>query len=280
MQISAANLTPLSLPAPASRGPVAPDDQFSRSDKTGDSRLGLSWARFGLPAGPELVGSPELQAALQKAGVPELWAEVEPAYRFAQKAHGAQKRDDGTPYYHHCARVMRNLVLDLGVKDPVALKAALLHDTLEDTGVTPAALEQRFGKDVTELVLALTKPERFPGETYDHRDDRYRDNLLNNAPRVAVAIKLADRMDNIDDLHLVPDPPMITRYIRDTHDHYLPMAQTYFPAIAPRLETQLGKVQAWFQAGPNQGRIAPDARTNFPQPHLGSPGSVLPFPGA
>jgi hypothetical protein len=230
-------------------GPLQRDlFQHQRGEGPGPTQATqLSWVKCGLPVRPQLIGSPELKESLSKLGIRDKWKEIEPAYRFAQEAHKTQKRDDGTPYYHHCARTARNLMDNFGVKDPDVIKAALLHDTLEDCKIKPEEIKARFGPKVAALVQAMTKPECQPGESYDHRNERYlRDQILNGPPG-AVEIKLSDRMDNIDDLHLVPDRQMVARYIEDTQHHYIPLAFSRDPAIGERLQKTLNGVERWMQ---------------------------------
>jgi (p)ppGpp synthase/HD superfamily hydrolase len=222
----------------ASRGQHGDPDQATK----------LGWMKAGLPIGPELIGSPELKESLNKLGIGDMWKEIEPAYRFAQSSHQTQKRDDGTPYYHHCARTARNLMEHFQVKDPDVIKAALLHDTLEDCKLKPDSIKARFGPRVAELVQAMTKPDCAPGESYDQRNERYLRDQIVNGPPGAVEIKLADRMDNIDDLHLVPSRSMVARYIEDTQHHYLPLARERYPAVGERMTQTLAGVQRWMQS--------------------------------
>lgn len=205
----------------------------------------LQFMKFGLAPVPEFTGSPELKSALKEAGVADLWSEVEPAYRFAQKAHATQRRDDGTPYYHHCARVMRNLV-EMGETDPSVLKAALLHDALEDSNISQGEIATRFGKRTAELVALLTKPPLREGETYDQRNVRYLEGLKHD--HGAVAIKVADRLDNLEDVHLVPDRSFIQRYLPDSRAHYVELARENHPASAARMEDLIGRVEKWMAA--------------------------------
>lgn len=234
-------------PVVGTPGGLLQRDCFQRSAGSGDpdqaSKLG--WMKAGLPVGPELIGSPELKQSLEKLGIADKWKEIEPAYRFAQSAHKTQKRDDGTPYYHHCARAARNLMEHFNVKDPDVIKAAMLHDTLEDCKIKPEEIKARFGPRVAELVQAMTKPPCAPGESYDQRNERYLRDQIVNGPPGALEIKLADRMDNIDDLHLVPDRGMVARYIEDTQHHYLPLACERYPAVGERMTRTLQGVQRW-----------------------------------
>ena len=65
------------------------------------------------------------------------------AYVFAMKAHGAQLRASGDPYFHHpveVAGILTGLRLDWA-----SIATALLHDTVEDTGATLDEIERLFG---------------------------------------------------------------------------------------------------------------------------------------
>jgi len=243
------------IAGPTGFSPLAhtPGGQFSRdifqhsrvSSQEPDQATKIGWMKAGLCVGPELIGSPELKESLHKLGIGDKWKDIEPAYRFAQQAHKTQKRDDGTPYYHHCARAARNLMEHFHVKDPDVIKAALLHDTLEDCTLNPEEIQSRFGPRVAALVQAMTKPDCGPGESYDQRNERYLRDQIINGPPGAVEIKLADRMDNIDDLHLVPDRSMVGRYVEDTERHYLPLARERYPAVGERMTQTLQGVQHW-----------------------------------
>src|SRR5438552_16480254 len=77
------------------------------------------------------------------------------AYVYAMKAHGSQKRASGDPYFSHpleVAAILTELKLD-----DATIAAALLHDTIEDTPVTRAEIDQLFGPDLGTLVDGLTK---------------------------------------------------------------------------------------------------------------------------
>ena len=77
------------------------------------------------------------------------------AYVFAMKAHGAQKRASGDPYFSHpleVAGILTNYHLDTA-----SIITALLHDTIEDTETTQEQLEEHFGKQVAEIVHGVTK---------------------------------------------------------------------------------------------------------------------------
>jgi (p)ppGpp synthase/HD superfamily hydrolase len=120
------------------------------------------------------------------------------AARFAKKAHAGQKRAGGTPYFEHPAAVAR-LLWEKGYRDPDLLRAAYLHDVLEDTdccGLPHHDLAAMFGWDTMCLVSAVTKRK---GEGYE---EYYR--RVKAAGPLAVALKRADREHNNSDLANAP----------------------------------------------------------------------------
>ncbi|MGQ3032356.1 MAG: HD domain-containing protein, partial [Ferrovibrionaceae bacterium] len=85
-------------------------------------------------------------------------AMINRAYVFAMKAHGAQKRASGDPYFLHPLEVAGILA---GMKlDYQTIVTALLHDTIEDTSATPEEIERNFGPEVLRLVDGVTKLTR------------------------------------------------------------------------------------------------------------------------
>ncbi|CCB88664.1 HD domain-containing protein [Simkania negevensis] len=134
------------------------------------------------------------------------------AVEFAADKHQFQIRKDAekTPYIIHPLGVAQ-LTLELGeLKDPDALIAALLHDTIEDTETTPEEVEQLFGPHVLALVLDLTKPAGLKGEACKLAQ-------IAHAPHMheqAKIIKLADRYYNMCDLaNIIWDQKSIDAYI-------------------------------------------------------------------
>jgi (p)ppGpp synthase/HD superfamily hydrolase len=80
------------------------------------------------------------------------------AYVYAMKAHGAQTRASGDPYFSHPLEVAAILT---GLKlDDATIVAALLHDTIEDTEATRAEIDHVFGHEIGVLVEGLTKLKR------------------------------------------------------------------------------------------------------------------------
>lgn len=130
---------------------------------------------------------------------------VQRAISFTARAHLNQGRKDGvTPYVAHPFRVFFVVRQVFGSEDPVALCAALLHDTIEDTTTDYDDIFEEFGAEVADAVAALTKDMRKPN---DIREAAY-DEQLNAASWQAKLVKLADVYDNVCDAY---DPKMRAR---------------------------------------------------------------------
>lgn len=116
------------------------------------------------------------------------------AASFAARAHASQTRRDGrTPYAAHPFRVAMAVRDVFGCDDAVAICAALLHDTIEDTGTDYDEIAEHFGVEVAQCVAALTKNMALP-ET--EREADY-DARLAGADWRARLVKLADTYDNL-----------------------------------------------------------------------------------
>ena len=161
---------------------------------------------------------------------------ISQAYGFADQCHQGQMRMSGEPYIAHpleAALFLAELNLDAST-----IIAALLHDVMEDCGVTFQEIESRFGNEVAKLVDGVTKltrmDYRLPGSSSngsDNTDDP--DNLYSESLRkmlVAMAedirvvlIKLADRLHNMRTLDALP-PEKRRRIAQETLDIYSPLA--------------------------------------------------------
>ena len=149
--------------------------------------------------------------------------QVRLAYRFADEAHLGQLRNSGEPYITHpIAVTMQCAEWKL---DAQALMAALLHDTLEDCGVTKVELIERFGSPVAELVDGLTKLDKLQFNTREENQaESFRKMLLAMARDVRVIlIKLADRSHNMRTLSNSSRTKW-NRIASETLDIYAPIA--------------------------------------------------------
>ncbi len=145
------------------------------------------------------------------------------AFQFARDAHAGQTRKSGEPYITHPIAVAQILT---GWKlDAHGLAAALLHDTMEDTGVAKATLVEHFGKSVAELVDGLSKLERLEYESKESRQaENFRKMVLAMAKDIRVIIiKLADRLHNMRTLDSMREDKR-RRIAQETIDIYAPIA--------------------------------------------------------
>lgn len=149
--------------------------------------------------------------------------QVRQAYRFADEAHLGQLRNSGEPYITHPIAVA-GLCAEWKL-DAQALMAALLHDAIEDCGVTKVELIERFGAPVAELVDGLTKLDKLQFSTREENQaESFRKMLLAMARDVRVIlIKLADRSHNMRTLDDVPRSKW-ARISSETLEIYAPIA--------------------------------------------------------
>jgi guanosine-3',5'-bis(diphosphate) 3'-pyrophosphohydrolase len=129
------------------------------------------------------------------------------ALQFAAYQHRDQRRKGSSrgPYINHPLAVVDILWQTGGVRDTTTLVAAVLHDTIEDTGATPEEVgmqvRKQFGDEVLALVLEVTDDKSLP------KSERKRLQVVNaphKSPR-ARQIKLADKISNVQEI--AHDPP-------------------------------------------------------------------------
>jgi GTP pyrophosphokinase len=149
--------------------------------------------------------------------------QVRRAYRFADEAHLGQLRNSGEPYITHPIAVAAQCAE--WKLDAQALMAALLHDAIEDCGVTKSELIERFGAPVAELVDGLTKLDKLRFNTREENQaESFRKMLLAMARDVRVIlVKLADRTHNMRTLDDAPREKW-ARISRETLEIYAPIA--------------------------------------------------------
>jgi GTP diphosphokinase / guanosine-3',5'-bis(diphosphate) 3'-diphosphatase len=148
---------------------------------------------------------------------------VRRAYRFADEAHLGQMRGNGEPYITHPIAVAS--LCALWKLDAQALMAALMHDTLEDCGITKSEIVEKFGSPVAELVDGLTKLDKLEFDTREENQaESFRKMLLAMARDIRVIlIKLADRSHNMRTMDDMPRAKW-PRISRETLDIYAPIA--------------------------------------------------------
>ena len=146
-------------------------------------------------------------------------------FDFSVKAHGDQKRASGEPYTQHCLETA-NLLAIWGMKDPMILAAAILHDVPENTDYTLDDLRKKFGDEICFLVLGITKLGRI--KLRNQKDPTYIETLKRMVLAMAedirvVLIKLADRLHNMRTISSLPFEKQ-KRIARETLEVYASLA--------------------------------------------------------
>jgi guanosine-3',5'-bis(diphosphate) 3'-pyrophosphohydrolase len=145
------------------------------------------------------------------------------AGRLAEEVHRGQVRRSGEPYYTHPLAVA-GIVARLGL-DPRSVAAAILHDAVEDTGLSLDEVERRFGPEVSAIVDGVTKLDRLQFDSKEAQQAAtVRKMLVAMASdwRVLV-IKLADRLHNMRTIAVMPEWKQ-KRTAQETLDIYAPLA--------------------------------------------------------
>jgi GTP pyrophosphokinase len=148
---------------------------------------------------------------------------IERAYRFAAQSHAGHKRASGLPYLSHPIGVSM-ILADLRL-DSVTICSGLLHDTVEDCGVTVPQLRDEFGEEVALIVDGVTKLGRVEFSRKEERQaETFRKMLLAMAKDIRVIlVKLADRLHNMRTLEFLPESKQL-RIAQETMDIYAPLA--------------------------------------------------------
>ncbi|MBT6593959.1 MAG: bifunctional (p)ppGpp synthetase/guanosine-3',5'-bis(diphosphate) 3'-pyrophosphohydrolase [Porticoccaceae bacterium] len=149
---------------------------------------------------------------------------VERAYVFAEKCHEGQLRQSGDPYITHPLAVA-HILADMHM-DHESLMAAMLHDVIEDTGVTKGQISRRFGRPVADLVDGVSKLTgiEFQSKAEQQAESFQKMTLAMSRDIRVVLVKLADRLHNMRTLGVL-SPAKRRRIARETLDIYAPIAQ-------------------------------------------------------
>ncbi|MGH1373101.1 MAG: bifunctional GTP diphosphokinase/guanosine-3',5'-bis pyrophosphate 3'-pyrophosphohydrolase [Cellvibrionaceae bacterium] len=155
---------------------------------------------------------------------PQQISRVKRAYFYAEQAHEGQKRRSGEPYVTHPLEVA-NILAGMHM-DHQSLMAAMLHDVIEDTTISKAALTEQFGEPVAELVDGVSKLTQFEFETQAQKQaENFQKMALAMAKDIRVIlVKLADRLHNMRTLGALK-PEKKRRIAKETLEIYAPIAQ-------------------------------------------------------
>jgi len=139
------------------------------------------------------------------------------AYRTARERHAGQNRKfDNKPYFVHPSRVARLVSKYKGTSKNLEqlLKAAVLHDTVEDTDLTLNEIRKDFGNLVASIVNELTSDVH--GIKAEGKKEYLADKMANKLSDYALVIKLADRLDNVSDFNIAPES-FVKKYKDETN---------------------------------------------------------------
>jgi GTP pyrophosphokinase len=147
------------------------------------------------------------------------------AYVYTMKAHGAQLRASGDPYFSHPIEVA-GLLAQMKL-DGASIVTGLLHDTVEDTVATLDDIERQFGPEIGRLVDGVTKLSRIELQSDQTKQaENFRKLVLAMSEDIRVLlVKLADRLHNMQTLSFLKDPDKRRRIARETMDIYAPLAE-------------------------------------------------------
>jgi guanosine-3',5'-bis(diphosphate) 3'-pyrophosphohydrolase len=177
-----------------------------------------------LPGGRRTPGLKELLNTVQKYLPAEQVERIREAAEFGASAHKGQKRLSGEPYIAHpvaTAAILADLRLDADT-----IVAAILHDVIEDTPTPKDQLAAKFGKDVAELVDAVTKLDQIKFKSREEAQaESFRKMLLAMVRDLRVIlVKLADRTHNMRTIEAMT-PPRRRAIARETLEIYAPIAE-------------------------------------------------------
>ncbi len=148
---------------------------------------------------------------------------VKKAYEFSLLHHQGQTRASGEPYLVHPLEVA-SVLADMQL-DTTAIAAGLLHDSIEDTPVTPDDIRREFGEQVAHIVEGVTKISKIEFASREEAQaESVRKMVLAMVDDIRVVmIKLADRLHNMRTLeHLTPERQV--KIARETQEIYAPIA--------------------------------------------------------
>ena len=174
------------------------------------------------------------------------------AKTFAVAAHGAIgqiRKYTGEPYVNHCESVA-NLVRECETASAEMISAAWLHDTVEDTDITPQLIAQEFGKEVANLVFWMTDISTLNDGNREQRKriDRER---WHGAPPSAQTVKLADLIDNTHSIVArdpefakiyVPEKRLLLKFLKQGDQHLYTKAMSLVENLADIIKITHDKV--------------------------------------
>ncbi|MFN3663480.1 RelA/SpoT family protein [Yoonia sp.] len=145
------------------------------------------------------------------------------AFAFGTEMHEGQFRHSGEPYFTHPVAVAH--ILALQQMDDATLVTALLHDTIEDTKASFSVVENRFGREIAELVDGVTKLTNLQlTSTQTKQAENFRKLFMATSRDLRVTlVKLADRLHNMRTIKSMR-PDKQAQKARETMEIFAPLA--------------------------------------------------------
>jgi GTP pyrophosphokinase len=170
-----------------------------------------------------IKGYNELEAKIKEYNPNLNTARLRAAFEYAVKAHGDQKRKDGSPFVTH--PIMAAMITaEMGL-DEDSIIACLLHDCIEDTAVTHEDISKLFGATVADIVEGVTKLTRV---VYTSKEEEQVENLRKMLMAMAkdirvILIKIADRLHNMRTMNFHKEEKQREKAL-ETMEIYAPIA--------------------------------------------------------
>ena len=170
---------------------------------------------------------------------------LEEAICFAVAAHAGMVRKDGTtPYILHPLEAAS--ICSTVSSDPAILAAAVLHDTVEDTDVTPEEIRERFGERVAALVASETEdafPELSAEDSWALRKEASLRHLKEAAGRDVKILWLGDKLSNLRSFYRLFRKEGSAMWLR-LHQKDPARQAWYYRGVAEAL-SELAETDAW-----------------------------------
>lgn len=182
------------------------------------------------------------------------------ALSLAEETHAGQTRRPGrlpsqqkVPFIVHPIRVALVIMQELDLQEPIAVAAALLHDTVELSGgrVSISYLEEHFSQPVAMMVSILTRPQVKESMSQAEKDQRmniYRGRLVNASVESRLVV-LADRLDNTREAVELLDKGFQQKYLAETRGFYLPLAENTDAFLSEQLQKACDKLEEQIKFG-------------------------------
>ena len=179
-----------------------------------------------------------------------------------QKHDGMLRKGTELPYIVHPVEVLA--IASALTGDPEILAAAVLHDVIEDCGVTEEQLSMRFGARVTRLVLSETQLSAGdPFETWDMRKKEAIARIARGGRSVKL-IALADKLSNMRAIHRDYDRDSDTMFLR-FHQHDKSRHAWYYRSMVNLLKEEFGNTDAWHELRGHVEHVFAGISANAPE---------------